>query len=270
VIRTRSRRLEPAGQRVRRALRRLRGGAEKRQAAHLVEIGELRVKRLRFADVAQAQAAQRVLEAVRESGVAPAPIARYAHELWLEFVPGRALDPAAPAPVDALGQVFRTLYAAPRRVDAEAPARLVAEIARDAALLREADLLDRATHDRLVARASATMPPQLERGIDYLDARPANFVATDAGLRIVDVESLVEDEPIGTGAARAWLRWPGVARDALLAAIGAQGGVDLRPVADFVALRFATRWTLRCLLQRKHRQLDAAWLERLGRLAHPD
>ena len=126
-------------------------------------------------------------------------------------------------------------------------------------------ILDADVQRALEARGLADPPPALWRGIDYLDARPENFLRDgDGRLRIIDLESVAADEVQGTGAARAWLRWPGVSREALLREVARCGGPDLSPAAAFLELRFATAWTLRSLLMRKPKLVDPALFRRLA------
>jgi hypothetical protein len=142
---------------------------------------------------------------------------------------------------------------------------LRAEVAAQLRLLRDFGVLDAATQGTLAARALPDPLPALWRGTDYLDARPGNFLRDGAGrLRIIDLESVAADEVQGTGAARAWLRWPGVSREALLRELVRCGGPDLSPAAAFLELRFAAAWTLRSLLMRKPGLVDPALFRRLA------
>jgi len=265
VIRYRQRRLEPYVQRLKRLRVRMRGGLAKSQTVHLVQIGELRAKRVAFAHASQAAAVERVLEAVRDSGVAPQPIARYANELWVEFVEGTPLDPSAPPCVEGLGRVFRDLYLVGAGEVAQDGRDLARDVVRDLHLLRAAGVTDGETHARLARLAEASCPARVFKGCDYVDARPGNFLRTAEGrLRIIDVESLVSDELTGTGAARAWLRWPGLEREALLAELAAEGVPRFSAYADFLELRFLARWTKRCLLQRKLQLVEPGPLRSLA------
>ncbi len=265
VIRYRQRRLEPFVQRLKRLRARVRGGLAKSQAVHLVQVGGLRAKRVTFAHASQAASVERVLEAVRECGVAPQVIARYANELWVEFVEGTPLDASAPACVEGLGRVFRDLYRVGAGEVAQDGRSFAHEVVRDLHVLRDAGVTDGETHARLAQRAEASCPALVFKGCDYVDARPGNFLRTAEGrLRIIDVESLVSDELVGTGAARAWLRWPGLEREALLAELGADGVPRFSAYADFLELRFVARWTKRCLLQRKLQLIEPGLLRSLA------
>jgi hypothetical protein len=244
---------------------RVRGGLAKRQTVHLVQVGDLRAKRVAFAHASQAVSVEHALETLRDSGVAPQPIARYANELWVEFVEGTPLDASAPPPVEGLARVFQHLY----RTDAGELARedldFARDVHRDLQVLRAAGVIDQETCTLLERRAETWCPARVFTGCDYVDARPGNFLRTAEGrLRIIDVESLVSGEWIGTGAARAWLRWPGLEREALLSELTALGVPRFADYADFLELRFVARWTKRCLLQRKLQLVEPGLLRGLA------
>jgi hypothetical protein len=265
VIGYRQKRLEPFVQRLKRLRAHLRGGHVKKQTVHLVEVGELRAKRVAFAHASQAALVEDALDALRDTGVAPQPIARYANELWVEFVEGTPLDSSARPPVQQLARVFQDLY----RIGAAEVVRgdrdFAREVVRDLGVLRAAGVIDAGTHARLERRVETTCPVRAFTGCDYVDARPGNFLRTPEGrLRIIDVESLVCGELIGTGAARAWLRWPGLEREALLSELAALGVPRFADYADFLELRFVARWTKRCLLQRKLQLVEPGLLRRLA------
>jgi hypothetical protein len=259
----RKRRLEPWVQRLRRIERSLRGGHVKRQRVYRVTVAGRDLKQIVFVDAAQAERTAALLESLADTGLLPRRIARYANELWVEFIDGAELDPDAPAPAE-LGALFATLYAAGSRQPAD-PHALRAEVEAQLGLLRELGVLDSDLQRALRGRALAGPPPALWRGVDYMDARPGNFLRDAAGrLRIIDLESVAADEVQGTGAARAWLRWPGVSRAALVAEIARRGGPDLAPAAPFLELRFAASWTLRSLLMRKPKLVDPGLFRRIA------
>ena len=259
----RKRRLEPWAQRGRRLERWLRGGFAKRQRVYRVTIGGHTLKKIVFPHASQAEAVAERLEALRETGVLPQPVARYANELWTEFIEGRAL-PRGAAPIEELAELFAVFYALGSRPLVDGAAKLRQQTQRHLRFLREVRVVDEATLAALRERL-ASETPGLRLGYDYLDARPGNFLWThDGRLQIIDIESVVDDELIGTGAARAWLRWPGIGRGALLSAIEARGGPALAPVAGFLEIRFAAAWTMRSVLQRKPKLVDPALFRRLA------
>jgi hypothetical protein len=261
----RKRRLEPWVQRLRRIERALRGAHAKRQRVYRVTVEGRDLKQIVFQDAFLAEKTAAHLDALADTGLLPHKVARYANELWVEFIEGDELDPAAPPPEAELAALFAALYArTPRALDGAAEA-LRAETRVQLGLLQGVGVIDAATLRGLEARCLSGPLPALTRGFDYLDARPGNFLRDRSGrLRILDLESLAADEIQGVGAARAWLRWPGVSRERLLAGIAKSGGPDLSPAAPFLELRFAAGWTVRSLLLRKEKLVDPALFRRLA------
>jgi hypothetical protein len=263
----RRRRLEPLAQRARRALARLAGGEGKYQRVYRVEFGALHLKQIVFARAAIAERLEAILTRLREARVAPAPIARYGRELWLEFLEGEPVA-AEPPPLDELARIFASLHReAPRQVARE-ERDFAGEAASDIDFLYAAGALTGTHHAALRERAEKWCPESLWVGYDYSDARPANFLRIANGeLRVIDVESLQDQAPLGAGVVRASLRWPGLGLEALLARLRDQDAAPFEPYLDFVELWYLASWTKRCLLQRKHRLVDP---QRLADLARRD
>ena len=260
----RRRRLEPISQRARRSLARLTGGERKDQRVYRVEFGALTLKQIVFARAAIAERLESILERLRDTRVAPAPIARYGRELWLEFLEGDPV-PAEPAPVDELARIFASLYCESPREVARDERDFAREVEHDLDFLYAAGALDGPGHAALRERAARWSPAAVWVGHDYSDARPQNFLRlADGELRLIDVESLQDDAPLGAGAVRAVLRWPDLSREALLSRLRARGAAAFEPYLDFVELWYVAGWTKRCLLQRKQRLVDP---ERLAELA---
>jgi hypothetical protein len=252
----RRRRLEPFSQRARRTLLRLLGGEVKDQRVYRVDIGTLRLKQIVFARAAIAERLEAILARLRDAHVAPAPVARYGPELWLEFLEGAPV-PADPVPVEELARIFATLYREAPRQWGPAERDFAGEVARDLDFLHAAGAIDGARHAALRDRTEKWCPGAVWVGHDYSDPRPPNFLRLANGeLRVIDVESLQDEAPLGAGAVRAALRWPGLSRDALFSRLASLGALPFEPYVDFVELWFVTHWTKRCLLQGKHRLVN--------------
>lgn len=260
----RRRRLEPLGQRARRALARLAGGEGKDQRVYRVDFGATSLKQIVFARAAIAERLETILERLRHARIGPAPVARYGRELWLEFLEGDPV-PAEPVPEPELARIFAGLYLESPRQIPRAERDLAAEVERDLDFLYAAGLLDGPRHTALRERAGKWCPESAWVGHDYSDARPANFLRVAGGeLRVIDVESLQDDAPLGAGVVRALLRWPGLAREGLLARLREREAAPFEPYLDFVELWYLASWSKRCVLQRKRRLLDP---DRLAELA---
>ena len=261
----RKQRLEAYAERLRRVYRSLAGGSKKLQRVYRVSIRGLDAKLIKLAHASEAARVEELLEQLRSTCVAPGVIARDGSDLWVEFLQGRPLSCSEVPPVGELGKVFRKLYCQAPQMISGCADNLADEVVRDLENLESAGLFDHACRCRLEERARAWAPDLAWIGFDYLDARPANLLQTPGGLRIVDVESLCDGELIGTGAARAWSRWPHVERESLLSAIAAPAVPDFASYADFLELRFLARWTLRWVLHRKLRLIEAGGFEIISR-----
>jgi hypothetical protein len=261
----RRRRLEPSLQRARRFLQRLRGGFDKRQRVYAVDIAGTRLKHLVLPDACVAGEIAQNLEDLAPLGIFPRLVARYRNELWMEYVEGSAVDGSAPAPLEELAVLFAALYKLDTRVVAREARHYDADVARDIALLTDFAVIDRPTADRLAALAARGAPAHAWVGYDYNDPRPQNFLRTPGGaLRVLDVESIRRDVLIGTGVARACVRWPDLDRERFLARLREHGAPDFTHYLSFLELAFAASWTKRCVLQRKGHLIDRAIFERLA------
>ena len=263
----RVRRLESLGARVRRLWRRLSGGPYKAQRVYRVRVGEVDAKRIVVSHASEAKRLEASLDALRPTRLLPAVIARYRNELWVEYLEGLPLPGAGPPPVAALAELLGILYAQPSRCIEGQSRELAEPVERNLELLERSGVIDSACRSRLRDRADAWSPDRAWLGYDYLDLRRANLLEVDGGLRLIDVESVVSDELLGTGAARAWLRWPGLERSALLKALARPEVPDFEGYADFLELRFLSRWTLRCLLQRKAHLVEPTLFQMLAQRA---
>ncbi|MCG8590345.1 MAG: hypothetical protein MJE66_13735 [Proteobacteria bacterium] len=260
----RQRSLEPWRKRAARVWRRLVSGhAAKDQRVYLVEAGGRRLKRTILEDSARAAQAERNLERFRDTELVPRVVARYGNELYTEFVEGRPAKPADPGLVDGVALALSTLYACEPRALAPAEAGLERAVAANLDLLERAGILSRDTARRLGVLARELAPDRVWLGFDYTDPLCRNFLWDRNGrLRLIDVESLVADRPLGMGVAKALARGLEPQRDALLAALAARPGPDLAPSLPFVELWFLTRWQKRALLHNKADVLDPAYFDR--------
>jgi len=231
-----------------------------------VRVGGLDAKRIVVAHASEAERVEAALEELRATRVLPAVIARYRNELWVEYLEGRPLPDAGPPPVGALGELLGTLYAHGSRCIEGQSEQLAEPVERNLELLERCGLVDSPCRRRLAERARAWSPDRAWIGYDYLDLRRANLLQVDreGRLRLIDVESITSNELIGTGAARAWLRWPGLERVQFLDALARPEVPDFGGYVDFLELRFLSRWALRCLLQRKAHLVDAALFDALA------
>ncbi len=208
VARIRVRHALPFWQRLRRHWRAWRGaGLGKTHEVHFVWIGKTRLKRVRFADAQTAREIAHGLEQLAGDGCFPTLLMAQGRQLWVDFVPGQAPRLNDPADRDRLVAFFVRLYArAP--ATASKPDALSARLALDLDFLTRCGVLATERANRLLALERTLRPDRVWAGADYTDPVGKNFVIRDDVAVGIDIEALSSNSPLGTGLAKAWLRWP--------------------------------------------------------------
>lgn len=257
------RHVHPLWRRLYDRMRPLFGGVVgKRQRAYFLTLHGHQFKRLILGDAWQAERIERELEQFEGENGFPPLVLRHENELLLGYVDGRPFDAADPADREALARFYAALYRKhPRRV-AASTLPLTARFDRDLQFLADVGVLDQPDVPALQARATSLQPEQVWIGFDYVDPVAKNFIRTETGMVAVDVESLVSDEALGTGIAKARVHWLADAETgAFLDAITAAGGPDLAAQLPWVELCFLAGWTKRKVLQGKRRFVRPALLK---------
>ncbi|HKA14196.1 MAG TPA: hypothetical protein VKH41_04195 [Myxococcota bacterium] len=222
-----------------------------------VRIGDARLKRIVFADSHHAAAVAARLQTFAPERIYPAVLLERERELWVEFIEGAPVERADDALIDALAALLCVLMKrSPRRIPLrETP--WLANLDLDLAFLARVGVLAGAQAQRLSAIAHERAPAEVWLGYDCTDAILKNFVwAERGGLRAVDVESLGADVLLGTGAAKAAVRWLGERRGDFLARLRDLGAPDFEPYFDFVELSFRAFWQKSSFLEKKNRFVD--------------
>ncbi len=254
---------------LRRLAQALRGVRSRRlprsQRVFLVEIAGRRYKRVVFADSLQAREIGDRLLLFGPERVYPRLIHERENELWLEFVEGRALSAAEPISderLDALAELLAVLYRRDARLLPLEQTRFPHGLETDLGFLRDVGVLADDLERELVRRAARVGPKEVWVGYDCTDLIAKNLVVEpDGRLRVVDVESLGAGQLLGTGVAKAALRWPALARPgagepALLERLVQAGAPDLRPGFPFAELCFRAAWLKNAFLEGKRRFVD--------------
>lgn len=237
--------------------------APRTQRVYAVTVGGARFKRVVLPDghhTAQVVANLREFAADR---IYPDVIFAKERELWVDFVEGRRIERVDAQLVERMAALLALLNRRdPRRVPIEQTPFLHA-LHVDLRFLREAGVLAAKAYRDLDAAADASAPASVWVGYDCTDAILKNFVRADDGrLVAIDVESLGADQLIGSGAAKACLRWLGEHRTAFLERLRALEAPDFQAYLPFVELSFLAFWTKASLLEGKRRYVDAALFER--------
>jgi hypothetical protein len=268
----RERRLEPMSQRIGRFVDGLLGRRwVKRQRVYLVEVGDLRIKRIEMADSARAETKAIALGQLAGRGIAPGLVARHHADLWVEYVDGQRVrfdDPDLPERLATLlGALYGTAaHTAPTTGPFGADA-----VRADLELLARAAVLPRHTADSVATLLDPLVPPAVWVGCDHTDLLVKNMLRrSDGSLCLIDVESVVANEAVGTGFAKACARWIGPRRDEFIAALARQPSLpDFLAYFPFLEIRFLASWSKRSLLLDKPKLVQAApfdeWIARNGR-----
>jgi hypothetical protein len=264
VLGFRQRSLHPLSRRLRDAIR---GGLLRRpprsQRVYLVSIRGRRYKRVVLPD---AHHAAQVAARLREFGPAriyPSLILEREREVWVEFVEGERPASGTPDVVDGIADLLAVLLrrAPALRPLAETPFRHDLDV--DLRFLADVGVLAPDAAAALRKRADALAPGSVWVGYDCTDAILKNFVRTPEGdIRAVDVESLGAGQLLGSGAAKACLRWLGPERERFLGRLRAAGVPDFTGYLPFVELCFLAFWTKSSFLEGKSRFVDPALFER--------
>lgn len=256
--------LHPLGRRVRaRLLGWLSNRPPSSQRIYVVTIRGRRFKRIVFPDSHQAEHVASRLLAFGADGIWPRLVLQRERELWVEFVEGRS-----PARVDAglterLADLLAVLYRRePRLVESER-APFAHALHADLEFLHQVGVIGAGVHGLLHEVARSLTPAQVWVGYDCTDAILKNFVIDREGhLRAVDVECLGADQLLGSGVAKASLRWLGPHRQALLDRLRARDVPDFASYLPFVELCFVAFWLKSSFLEKKRRFVDPSLFDR--------
>jgi len=230
---------------------------------YLVTVGGCRYKRVVFSDSHQAEIAAARLEAFGPTGIYPALVLQRERELWVEYVEGEPLGEADGEVVAQLAELFAVLYRREPRLEPIEATRHAWALHRDLRFLRDVGLISPGTHGQLDEIAAKLAPKQVWVGYDCTDAILKNFVRDRAGrIRGIDVESLGADQLLGSGAAKAAVRWLGPLRNAFLAQLREREVPDFIPYFPFVEMSFLAFWQKSSFLEKKRRFVDPSLFDR--------
>ena len=230
---------------------------------YLVTIGDRRYKRVVFSDSHQAEIAAARLEAFGPTRIYPALVLQRERELWVEYVEGEPLRRADPEVVGQLAGLFSVLYRRAPRCEPIEATPFAWALHRDLRFLRDVGVIPPGLHGQLDEVAGKLAPKQVWVGYDCTDAILKNFVRDREGrIRAIDVESLGAGQLLGSGAAKAAVRWLGPLRDAFLvkrlreAGAVILGKTNLSEWANFRSYRSTSGWSGRGGLTRNPYVLD--------------
>jgi hypothetical protein len=230
---------------------------------YLVSVGERRYKRVVFSDSHQAEIAAARLEAFGSTGIYPALVLQRERELWVEYVEGERLRQADGEVLAQLADFFAVLYRREPRCEPIEATPFAWALHRDLRFLRDVGVLSQGAHRRLEEIADTLAPKQVWVGYDCTDAILKNFVRDrDGRVRGVDVESLGADQLLGSGVAKAAVRWLGPLRNAFLEELRERELPGFIPYFPFVELSFLAFWQKSSFLEKKRRFVDPSLFDR--------
>ena len=260
----RQRPLHPIGRRLRfRVLGWVSNRPPNSKRIYLVTIGDHRFKRVVFSDSHQAEIAAARLEAFGPTGIYPALVLQRERELWVEYVEGEPLRQADGEVTAQLADLFAVLYRRDPRCEPIEATPFAWALHRDLRFLRDVGVISQGTHRQLDEIAGKLAPKQVWVGYDCTDAILKNFVRDRNGrIRGIDVESLGADQLLGSGVAKAAVRWLGPSRNAFLTELREREVPDFIPYFPFVEMSFLAFWQKSSFLEKKRRFVDPSLFDR--------
>jgi hypothetical protein len=246
-------RLEPIRQRIKRfALSTFTGRFVKRQRVYRVTLGTKHFKRIVFAGSERPIRIAKALGALEDTGIFPRLYARYDEELWVGYLEGTPVHRDDTDVINDFAELIAVLYKADARETATRETNFRSESHADLELLCDAKVLDAETTAGCLDLFTRFTPERIWLGYDYGDALLKNLLRCEDGkIRFIDVESIRSNAVLGTGIAKALIRWVGDDRERLLDRLEALGAAPFRAYLPAVELSFLAAWTKRSLLQRK-------------------
>lgn len=237
------------------------------QRVYEVTIRGERFKRVVFPDSHAASTCAAGLRAFGDRRIWPSLVFQRENELWVEFVDGRRVERVDDALLEKLADLLAVLYTREPRCVEIGQAPFLHELHVDLDFLRRVGVLAEPTWRALDARAGELAPRALWVGYDCTDLILKNFLLEGDGgaLRCIDVECLGADQLLGTGVAKASLRWLGARREDFLRALRKRDVPDFQAYLPFVELCFLAFWAKSSFLERKHRFVDPSRFDRFLR-----
>ena len=251
--------------RIRSTLLRYFGRAlQKSQDLRFVTINGHRFKRLILGDSYMAEIIAETLSRFDASDLFPPVVTIFENEVWVDFIDGPQLDQIDETTVGQLVDFYCTVYSRrPREVDTD-QTPFANRLRQDLRFLNQVAVLSDSTYDELSEVASEIMPPKVWIGFDYVDPVLKNFVVRKdgKGLCAIDVESLRDQQLIGTGVAKACVHWLQPHRAAFFEQMASREVPDFLPYFAFVEMCFLARWTKTKFLTKKWKFVDPALFDR--------
>ena len=257
-------RLTPIGRRFRFLLSRLFGvRLQKSQQIAFVDINGQRFKRIILRDSYLASRIEQALEAFGASENVPGLVIRYEHEVWVDFVAGEVPTKPSHELAREVAQFYAQVYHRSAGETPSAGSIWLARIRSDLQFLARVGVLSNAAAADIESAVERLTPAKFWLGFDYNDPVVKNFVRTDAGILCgIDVESLVEDQLIGLGVAKALARWMEPYRATFFDAYNATGAPDFQHYLGFIEIAYLAAYTKLMFVERKWTNVEPTRFDR--------
>ena len=246
----------PWWQRWQRRWRAWRGAGDlKTHRVELIDHEGERFKRVGFTSPDAAADCARLLDQVAILDRFPRLRSIKANDVEVDYIDG-PLARQGHDDADLLG-FFVDLYVGPGacRVS-QADSGLLPALEADLRFLVEQRLVDSARRDALWQAAQQCAPDSLWLGIDYIDPVLKNFVRrADGRVIAIDIEALLDRQALGSGLAKARLRWLRGDSDCVLRQVAAKGGPVLSEQYRLVEVAFLAAYFRQKVIQKKSRHL---------------
>jgi len=237
---------------------------QKAKSIHFVTVYGHRFKRLLLCDSYLASEIERYLENFSQSGYFPPVVARYEHELWLEFVEGKSIPSVDEQFVIKIAEFYATVFGINSALVDTKKSKFPEKLLQDIRFLHQIGVLTQASYQDLQVAVPDLIPEQVWVGYDYTDPVLKNFIlGTETGrICVVDVDGLAENQLLGIGVAKACVRWLGPYRSLFFSSLAKQGAPDIQKYFSFVELCFLAKWMKRAFLEHDWKVIDSTLFDR--------
>ncbi len=233
------------------------------QNVYRVEINGHTVKRVCMADSFEADSCAANLRVFGPDGIYPALILRKENELWVEYIEGKPLREVDRESLDKLAKLLAVLNSRDSELVQTSQTDYNHALHVDLGFLQAAGILSATRHRELDAMVDRITPAAVWIGYDCTDAIRKNFVVcADGRIRGIDIESIGARILVGSGAAKASVRWLGPEREFFLEALAKHSAPDVRPYMNFLELSFSAFWQKNCVLEGKRRFVSPELFDR--------
>ncbi len=237
---------------------------QKAKGIHFVTVNGHRFKRLILCDSFLATEIEQSLEGYRESGYFPPLVARYEHEIWLEYVEGNPIRSVDENLVIKIAEFYATIYGNNPILLNTNESSFPGKLMQDLRFLQQINVLTQDSYRDLQVAVNKLMPQQVWVGDEYTDPVLKNFILQKGNERIsvVDVDGLAGNQLLGIGVAKACVRWLGPYQSLFFSTLSKQGAPDFQAYFNFVELCFLAKWMKRAFLEKDWKVIDSSLFER--------